>query len=49
MDVCSSPNGRVAHEERYLSELRERIRDVRQGPDGLRYLLTDSRMAVSCG
>ncbi|HUC97836.1 MAG TPA: PQQ-dependent sugar dehydrogenase, partial [Candidatus Polarisedimenticolaceae bacterium] len=29
--------------ERYLSELNERIRDVRQGPDGLVYLVTDSR------
>jgi len=35
--------GRVAREERYLGDLRERIRDVRQGPDGLLYLLTDSR------
>lgn len=35
--------GRVAREERYLSDLQERIRDVRQGPDGLLYLLTDSR------
>lgn len=35
--------GRVAREERYLADLRERIRDVRQGPDGLLYLLTDSR------
>ncbi|HXH04272.1 MAG TPA: PQQ-dependent sugar dehydrogenase [Candidatus Competibacteraceae bacterium] len=34
---------RVAHEERYLAELGERIRDVRQGPDGRLYLLTDSR------
>jgi glucose/arabinose dehydrogenase len=34
--------GRVAREERYLGELGERIRDVRQGPDGLIYLLTDS-------
>jgi glucose/arabinose dehydrogenase len=33
--------GRVAREERYLGDLRERIRDVRQGPDGLLYLLTD--------
>jgi aldose sugar dehydrogenase len=24
-----------------LGELRQRIRDVRQGPDGLLYLLTD--------
>jgi glucose/arabinose dehydrogenase len=35
-------DGTVAQEERYLAELRERIRDVRQGPDGLLYLLTDS-------
>ena len=36
-------DGRVAREERYLADLRERIRDVRQGPDELLYLLTDSR------
>jgi glucose/arabinose dehydrogenase len=36
-------NSRVTGEERYLGDLRERIRDVRQGPDGLLYLLTDSR------
>ena len=35
-------NGRVTQEERYLAELRERIRDVREGPDGAIYLLTDS-------
>ena len=35
-------NGRVAREERYLGDLRERIRDVRQGPDGFVYLLTDA-------
>jgi aldose sugar dehydrogenase len=35
--------GRVTGEERYLGDLGERIRDVRQGPDGLLYLLTDSR------
>jgi glucose/arabinose dehydrogenase len=34
--------GRVVQEERYLGELGERIRDVRQGPDGAIYLLTDS-------
>ncbi len=33
--------GRVAVEERMLEDLEERIRDVRQGPDGLIYLLTD--------
>jgi glucose/arabinose dehydrogenase len=36
-------NGKVAREERYRGELGERIRDVRQGPDGAVYLLTDSR------
>ncbi len=36
-------DGRVAREERHLADLRERIRDVRQGPDGFVYLLTDSR------
>ena len=35
-------NGRVTVEERYLDELGERIRDVREGPDGAIYLLTDS-------
>ena len=33
--------GGVAVEERMLEDLEERIRDVRQGPDGLLYLLTD--------
>jgi len=36
-------DGRVAREERYLAELRSRIRDVREGPDGAIYLLTDDR------
>ncbi len=35
-------DGGVTREERYLGDLGERIRDVRQGPDGLLYLLTDS-------
>jgi aldose sugar dehydrogenase len=34
--------GRVALEERYALDRGERIRDVRQGPDGLVYLLTDA-------
>lgn len=33
---------KVTSEERMLQNLGERIRDVRQGPDGLVYLLTDS-------
>jgi len=36
-------DGKVAQEERYLVDLRERIRDVRQAPDGSLYLLTDAR------
>ena len=36
-------DGKVAQEERYLGELRERIRDVRQAPDGSLYLVTDAR------
>jgi glucose/arabinose dehydrogenase len=36
-------DGKVAQEERYLGDLRERIRDVRQAPDGSLYLLTDAR------
>ena len=34
-------DGAVTVEERLLEDLEERIRDVRQGPDGLLYLLTD--------
>ena len=33
---------RVVHEERLLKDRLGRIRDVRQGPDGLVYLLTDA-------
>ena len=33
--------GRPINREPILTELRQRIRDVRQGPDGLLYLLTD--------
>ena len=32
---------KVVHQERLLGELKERIRDVRQGPDGFLYVLTD--------
>jgi glucose/arabinose dehydrogenase len=35
-------DGRVVLEERYVIDPGERIRDVRQGPDGLIYLLTDN-------
>ena len=33
---------KVVREERLLTELKDRIRDVRQGPDGCLYVLTDS-------
>ncbi|MDM8349400.1 PQQ-dependent sugar dehydrogenase [Pseudomonas sp. sp1636] len=33
---------RVVHEERLLEQLGARIRDVRQGPDGYLYVLTDA-------
>jgi glucose/arabinose dehydrogenase len=36
-------DGKVVQEERYLGDLRERIRDVRQASDGSLYLLTDAR------
>jgi glucose/arabinose dehydrogenase len=32
---------KIVHEERLLGELKKRIRDVRQGPDGFIYVLTD--------
>jgi glucose/arabinose dehydrogenase len=32
----------VVKQERLLQDFNERIRDVRQGPDGWLYLLTDS-------
>jgi glucose/arabinose dehydrogenase len=32
---------KVTGEERLLGELKEAVRDVRQGPDGALYLLTD--------
>jgi glucose/arabinose dehydrogenase len=34
--------GRVTREERHLADLGARVRDVRQGPDGLLYLVTDA-------
>jgi glucose/arabinose dehydrogenase len=34
-------DGKVVGEERLLQDLGERIRDVREGPDGLLYVLTD--------
>jgi glucose/arabinose dehydrogenase len=33
--------GNPTHEERMLSELKQRFRDTREGPDGLIYIITD--------
>ena len=35
--------GKVVREHKLIAQQGERVRDVRQGPDGLLYLLTDSR------
>ena len=40
-DVVFNEKGKERRRELMLLELRQRIRDVRQGPDGLLYLLTD--------
>ncbi|MFO2463536.1 PQQ-dependent sugar dehydrogenase [Pseudomonas sp. 15FMM2] len=37
---------KVVHEERLLAGLKARIRDVRQGPDGYLYVLTDEENGV---
>ncbi|VVP96537.1 PQQ-dependent sugar dehydrogenase [Pseudomonas fluorescens] len=37
---------KVVHEERLMGELNKRIRDVRQGPDGYLYVLTDEADGV---
>jgi glucose/arabinose dehydrogenase len=34
-------DGKPTHQERMLTELEQRLRDVREGPDGLIYVLTD--------
>lgn len=38
----AAPGAKVVREEKLLGDLGQRIRDVRQGPDGLLYVLTDS-------
>ena len=43
IELSAPFGGKVVRESRLLSEVGERIRDVRQGPDGLLYVLTDSR------
>jgi glucose/arabinose dehydrogenase len=43
MELSAPFGGKVVKESKLLTEVGERIRDVRQGPDGLLYVLTDSR------
>ena len=43
LDRLEIRDGKVSVEERLLEDWGRRIRDVRQGPDGLIYLLTDAR------
>ncbi len=43
LDRLEVREGKVVFEERLLEDWGARVRDVRQGPDGLIYLLTDSR------
>jgi glucose/arabinose dehydrogenase len=38
--------GHPTHQERMLTDLRQRLRDVRQGPDGSIYVLTDETAGV---
>ncbi|MDB5869479.1 MAG: glucose sorbosone dehydrogenase [Polaromonas sp.] len=42
IELAEPFGGKVLAEHKLLTEVGERIRDVRQGPDGLLYVLTDS-------
>ena len=42
MELTAPFSGNVLRESKLITEVGERIRDVRQGPDGLLYVLTDS-------
>ncbi len=42
MELSAPYSGKVVRESKLISEEGARIRDVRQGPDGLLYVLTDS-------
>ena len=43
LDRIELAGGKVVREHKLISQQGERVRDVRQGPDGLLYVLTDSR------
>ncbi|HEY8605912.1 MAG TPA: PQQ-dependent sugar dehydrogenase [Noviherbaspirillum sp.] len=42
LDRIVLKDGKVVQEEKLLEDLKQRIRDVREGPDGLLYVLTDA-------
>ena len=42
IELTAPYSGKVVRETKLISDLGDRIRDVRQGPDGLLYVLTDS-------
>jgi len=42
IELASPFGGKVVREHKLLANAGERVRDVRQGPDGLLYVLTDS-------
>ena len=42
IELTALYSGKVLRESKLINEIAERIRDVRQGPDGLLYVLTDS-------
>jgi glucose/arabinose dehydrogenase len=44
--ITFAENGQPIQREPILGELRQRIRDVRPGPDGLLYVLTDENLGV---
>jgi glucose/arabinose dehydrogenase len=43
LDRIELAGGKVLREHKLIAQQGERVRDVRQGPDGLLYVLTDSR------
>jgi glucose/arabinose dehydrogenase len=43
LDRIELSGGKVLREHKLIAQQGERVRDVRQGPDGLLYVLTDSR------
>ena len=43
LDRIELAGGKVSGEHKLIAQQGERVRDVRQGPDGLLYVLTDSR------